>query len=59
MAPAVAAAGPAGDKDRVALYEGKTTAAVIIIAIVAASGGLLFGAFNHCRGLPDMHLCAL
>lgn len=46
MAPAGAASGPSFDKERIALYESKTTAAVIIIAIVAASGGLLFGARN-------------
>jgi hypothetical protein len=37
------ASGPSFDAERVAHYEGKTTPAVIIIALVAASGGLLFG----------------
>lgn len=44
------ASGPSFDADRVAHYEGKTTAAVIIIAMVAASGGLLFGFDNGILG---------
>jgi MFS transporter, SP family, sugar:H+ symporter len=31
-------------------YEGKTTTAVVLIAIVAASGGLLFGFDNGIMG---------
>lgn len=38
------------DASRVSQYEGKTTAAVIIIAMVAASGGLLFGFDNGILG---------
>lgn len=49
MAPAAVGSGPSFDKDRIALYEGKTTSAVIIIAIVAASGGLLFGEWAQQR----------
>ena len=44
MAPAAAASGPSFDAERIKLYEGKMTPAVVLIAIVAASGGLLFGA---------------
>ncbi|KAF8062934.1 hypothetical protein HT031_003773 [Scenedesmus sp. PABB004] len=40
---ALAAAGPG----RAALYTGRTTAAVVLIAVVAASGGLLFGHDNQ------------
>jgi hypothetical protein len=43
MAPANVASGPSFDKDRIALYESKFTPAVFFIALVAASGGLLFG----------------
>lgn len=50
MAPANLASGPSFDKDRIALYDGKTTPAVILIAIVAASGGLLFGFDNGITG---------
>jgi hypothetical protein len=49
MAPAAGSGPSFGDKERIALYEGKTTGAVILIAIIAASGGLLFGA---PRGRP-------
>ena len=33
----------ATNSDRAAHYKGKTTLSVVLIAIVAASGGLLFG----------------
>jgi hypothetical protein len=49
MAPAAVASGPSFDKERIALYESKITGSVILIAIVAASGGLLFGA---CPAAP-------
>jgi hypothetical protein len=49
MAPVGAASGPSFDKERIALYESKMTPAVALIAIVAASGGLLFGA-RGCAG---------
>lgn len=42
--------GPSFDTSRVAQYEGKTTVAVIVIAMVAASGGLLFGFDNGILG---------
>lgn len=50
MAPAVGSGPSFGDKERIALYEGKTTTAVMIIAVVAASGGLLFGFDNGITG---------
>ncbi|GBF88955.1 sugar transport protein [Raphidocelis subcapitata] len=50
MAPGVAASGPSFDKERIALYESKMTPAVALIAVVAASGGLLFGFDNGISG---------
>jgi sugar porter (SP) family MFS transporter len=44
------ASGPSFDAERVAHYEGKTTVAVVVIAMVAASGGLLFGFDNGILG---------
>lgn len=40
----------ASSSDRAAHYKGKTTLSVIVIAIVAASGGLLFGFDNGITG---------
>ena len=40
----------ASTSDRAAHYKGKTTLSVILIAIVAASGGLLFGFDNGITG---------
>ncbi|KAI8470525.1 MAG: general substrate transporter [Monoraphidium minutum] len=50
MAPAAMASGPSFDAERIAMYDSKITPAVILIAIVAASGGLLFGFDNGITG---------
>lgn len=41
---------------RMALYESKITTAVVFIAIVAASGGLLFGGYGFCMALHQRRL---
>jgi hypothetical protein len=38
------------DESRVKLYEGKTTFYIMIVSIVAGSGGLLFGYDNGVTG---------
>jgi hypothetical protein len=55
MAPA--AAGPVFDSKRASQYESKTTPAVVIIAIVAASGGLIFGERRELRIAAPIHKC--
>lgn len=59
MAPAAMASGPSFDAERIKLYESKMTPAVVLIAIVAASGGLLFGERRvGCVRACPLGLCA-
>jgi hypothetical protein len=45
------------DAERCKLYTGRTTPAVILIAMVAASGGLLFG-FDNGEAASSVHASA-